>query len=697
MTKRNNISSTTECRILRTKQWVKGESYWRWYDSWGLSSNDASGRFSINNTPNGFYSIPNGNFTENGVTRTVNKISVNSANASIANYPFAFDISSATTYKFWYGSNHTEINENYIDDARGRHVIWAEYNNKISDPPPSGQPDKYTSGNVGVDINNVGSYTVEENNGRFKKVSVNMRMTFYWQSCAISKPFTVSGQTFNTYPSVFGIGLVPSQDIVNLIMIGFPYRASVNFFYKENGTESPLTVNGCFGLNDVDAGQFVGLKVDTNATIDEVQCIDDSYAWTGSNGETGYGSMDYLALGRTSKDGSGVYDIVGANNFTNAANNVTPPSGYYENFQNYYNIASDYGLEALVTYNISNLNTLDLIVGSSKKDEAGVKYFDNIFDMPNNHTLVIGDVFPTFLNEYSKNDTERDGLDSTQSMEHAVIGIKGAVLGRNTIPSPTITLKDADEDDASEIAVNNEENSRNLESYTEVISVKIPFESNSPKDNYYDSFKIEQTLDANRTMGNVSIHYYGETTDLSSYFTITKNNTTHKLTIQANSGTGAIYKMDEFYLNELMVEVELTLPSASSSIWSNTNSFTHTASLTITRNNSEYSGVANENITNTSNTATAHVYQVIVNINRDDDSWNQTNDSWQNYGMKAALYQNNSEVYGYNEGTVIDNGSKIRWIGVKEGSYVVYGSKSSNDVSTLVSTDTTVNVGPSIP
>lgn len=690
---RDDLTGAANSYILKRSEWVKGTSWWRYYDGWGLSSADSYAGFAITSTPKSLSSFTNAvqTYTENGVSRKIRKIATKDNNISVQSYPFTIDISSRTSYKFWYGSNHTQINENYIDDSYGRHVIWPEFNNKV-DPPQSGQSAKYTSGNIGVDIYDVGSYIIKKN-GRDKRIKVNMRITFYWQSCPSKISYTAGGYTFSTYPSAVGVGIYPgTTNSLGILLYGLPYRAHITFFYyDDNNAETSLSVNGSIGFHDIDAGQYLGFKVNSGATIDELQCIDNSYQWTGTNGDSGTGNINYIALGRAASDSSGTYDVIGANIFQNAER-VTPRSGTLNNHINYPSIASDEGPESMVAYTISDLNTIDLVVGGSKKNEAGIKYFNNIFDIPNNHTQVKANIDTAFIDEYAMADETRDGLGSNTQVTYGALYLKGVRMGRNSIPSPTIMLKDSNEEESSDITVDKAANSPNLSNYTEVISVKVPYESRittgvAPFDNYYDSFKINQTVNSNVQIGSVSIHYYGETASLNSYFTVSVDNATHKLIVQANASGTPIYKTDAFYSNELVVEVQLSLPSASNSVWDGTTtSFSHTASITVTRTNSELSGVSNESVTNTTPTAAiAYVNRAIVNIKKDDVSWNNTE-------MKAALYQNNSQVYGYSEGTVTNNGSTIRWIGISEGTYDVYVSKDSNNVSEMVKYGTQLTI-----
>lgn len=682
---KDDLSGASNSYILKQREWAKGSSWWRYYDGWGLNSADSNAGFSINNTPHSLTSIST-SLTENGITRKVTKVAPSSTNASVQTYPFTIDISSRTTYKFWYGSTHAKIHENYIDDSNDRHTIWAEYDNQAD------HSDIFRSGNIGVDVYDVGSYTIKKN-GRDKRIKVNMRITFYWQSSASKITYTAGSFSFSTYPSVVGIALYPGvTNALGLLMYGFPYRAHIEFFYYgDNNVETSLSLNGCIGFHDIDAGQYLGLKVNSGATIGELQCINNDYRWSGTNGDSGRGSINYLALGRAAGDGSGSYDVIGTNIYQNAEL-ITSPSGTLTSHQNYGSIASNNGLESMAAYTISNLSSFDLIIGGSKKTEAGVKYFNSIFDVPNSYTQVKGNVDTAFINEFAMSDTVRDGLGSSSQVNYGAIVLKGVRMGKNSIPSPTIMLKDADEEESSEITVDKAENSANLSSYTEVISVKVPYESRittgtAPFDNYYDSFRINQTVNSNVQIGSVSIHYYGETTSLNSYFTIVPNNTSHSLIVQANAAGTPIYKTDAFYSNELIVEVELSLPSASSSVWDGTTTaFSHTASITVTRNNTEFSGVTNETVTNSTPTAAiANVNKVSVNIKRDDASWENTE-------MKAALYQNGTQKYGINEGTVANNGSVIRWIGVKEGTYSIYASKDSDNASELVDSGTSVTV-----
>ena len=690
---KDNNSAATNWFILRNREWIRGISYWRFYDAWGLNNNNSQNqsfsRRAISATPNTLYSIANGNYTLNSVTRKIHKININDVNASVADYPFTFDISNDTTYNFWYGSAHTPIGNEHIYDALGdRHLVWAEYNNKAEKTTT-----KYVSGNIGFDLYNVGSYMIEEG-GKTKKVIVNLRSTFYWQDSDVLVPYQVGSYTLNKYPAVLGFRISPAENRFTYQMFGLPYRVHITFYYSDNTGEHELNLSGSsFGFDDVDAGQYFGFKVNDGATIQELQCIDNTYAWTGTNGETGNGSINYFVPGLSSMDGSGIYDVVGANIFENASNVTPPPTNYLSNHPNYYNIASRNGFESLITYNVKNINSVDLIIGGAKKDEASVRYFDTIFDIPNTHTQIVGDIHTALLDEYVLPDSQRDALGDNSQLSIGEIGMRGVRLGRNAIPSPTLSLKDENEGASSEIYVNTSSNGPNLSPYYEEISIKIPYENqytyNSTNyDNFYDSFKIEQQLDSNITVStnDVSIHYYGETDSLNSYFSITMNNTQHKLTIQANNnGANSIYKKEEFYGNELIIEVKLVLPAANNNIWDNEiNSFTHTASLTITRNNSEYSGASNDNVTNTSNVATAKINIITIQINKNDTPWDNSN-------MSVALYVDNQQEYGYNQSTTLSNGTKVRWIGVDNGTYNIYASNNNMNGNTLVDTGKTIS------
>ena len=106
--------------------------------------------------------------------------------------------------------------------------------------------------------------------------------------------------------------------------------------------------------------------------------------------------------------------------------------------------------------------------------------------------------------------------------------------------------------------------------------------------------------------------------------------------------------------------------------------------MTITRNNSEYSGASNDNVTNTSNVATAKVNIITIQINKNDTPWDNSN-------MSVALYVDNQQEYGYNQSIVLSNGTKVRWIGVDNGTYNIYASNNNMNGNTLVDTGKTIS------
>jgi surface protein len=73
------------------------------------------------------------------------------------------------------------------------------------------------------------------------------------------------------------------------------------------------------------------------------------------------------------------------------------------------------------------------------------------------------------------------------------------------------------------------------------------------------------------------------------------------------------------------------------------------------------------------------INNIRISINKNDESWNTNN-------IKVALYQNGTEVYSYNQGEISQVDGTITWYDVAPGTYDIYSSKNSNDLSTLVDT-----------
>ena len=75
-----------------------------------------------------------------------------------------------------------------------------------------------------------------------------------------------------------------------------------------------------------------------------------------------------------------------------------------------------------------------------------------------------------------------------------------------------------------------------------------------------------------------------------------------------------------------------------------------------------------------------------VRINNIRISIKKNNESWNTNNIKVALYQNGTEVYSYNQGEISQVDGTITWYDVAPGTYDIYSSKNSNNLSTLVDT-----------
>ena len=713
-----NPSSTQakDMIILKRCEWVGPSTNWKYYDFWGLTNTNITNRdngFLLSEVPRGFFDIyvnedNLAEYQKNNVTRNIKKIGENDPNASVTDHPFVFNVTNDSSYRFWIGADTREtIPNNYIYDSVEEHIIWPEYNAIFTG-------DDYSSGNVGADINNVGTYVVDG-----KKVDVNLRVTFYWQPSTVKLAYSITGInhktetsrtfSFNQYPRFVGIKLSKNGHRLGLPITGTPYRAKIDFFYTDENVEHTLDIDGSFGFEDIDGFNYIGIKADDGATIDEIQCIDNNYSWEDGNFK-GNGSIDCISLGLNANDNSGVYDVICTNVFTNTSiidnvKNASPTtnSEFLANHPNYYSLTSNNGPESRVIYKISNLSTLDAVVGGYGQHEYGGRYFNTIFDKPNIYTQVYAtennNVYTNYALNYAKADSQRD-ITANTFPSMGCINISGVHLGRNKIPTPTVMLKDSNDVESESIVINRDQNGV-LNPYTEVVRVKIPYEEKYMRntdtyDNYYDSFKVEQVLENGITpdLANINIHYLGDTTNLTStYFTTTYNSTTHKIEIVANSnGDNSIYKQPDFYECDLVVEIPLAITAQySDNIWnSNVKEFSHTVTICVDRDNSDFVGVDNESVEQTSERPIiAKVYIVNVELKKDNIVWevseNPTTDM-----MNVALYSNNVEEYSFSDGVAIDNNSVIRWVGVEDKTYNVYASKNSNEKTTLVDTGETV-------
>jgi len=703
----DNSTQAKDMIILRRNEWVSGTSNWRYYDFWGLTNTNTDSKensFLVDEHPLSLYSITldsENKHTMNNVTRVINKIGENAPNATITDHPFVFNVTNDSSYRFWVGTDtHTTIPNNYIYDTVEEHIIWPEYNAIFTG-------DDYSSGNVGVDINNVGTYVV---NG--KKVDVNLRVTFYWQPSPVSLQYSIPGIdhktensrtfSFNQFPRFVGFKLSKSGHRLGLPTTGTPYRAKIDFFYADGEGEHTLAINGSFGFEDIDGFNYIGIKANDGATIDEIQCIDNNYSWEDGDFK-GEGSIDCISLGLNANDNSGVYDVIGTNLYINSTNvQTTTNSQFLSNHPNYYSFTSNNGPESRVIYKISNLSTLDAIVGGYGQHEYGRRYFNTIFDKPSIFTQVYAtenNIYTKYALNYAKADSERD-LTTNGFPSMGFINISGVHLGRNEIPKPTVMLKDINDDESESIVINRDQNGV-LNPYTEVIRVKIPYEEKYMRgthtyDNYYDYFKIEQVLENGITpdLANINIHYLGDTTNLTStYFTTTYTSTTHKIEIVANSNEdNSIYKQPDFYECDLVVEIPLAITAQySDNVWNcNVKEFSHTVSVYVERDNSDFAGVDNESVTQTSDRSIiAKVYVVNVGLKKDNIKWEVSDNSATDM-MNVALYANNVEEYSFGDGVAIDNNSAIRWVGVEDKTYNIYASKNSNEKTTLVDTGLTV-------
>ena len=703
------LFTSTSSPTLRSCEWVKGSSNWRYYDYWGLTNTEITDRengFPNTEEPKVVYNLPTGVLTMNGVSRNIKKVSISDENAQITTHPFVFNVTNDTSYRFWVDSNtRTTIPNDYIYDSIDEHMIWPEYNAIFTG-------DDYSSGNVGVDVNNVGTYVA---NG--KKVDVNLRVTFYWQPSPVRLSYSLVGAdhknggtrtyTFNQFPRFVGIKVSKGFHRLGLPTPGTPYRAQIDFLYIDETGEHSLALNGSFGIEEIDGCNYIGIKTNSDANIDEIQVIEDTFPWEWEN-YLGTGSINSLSLGLNANDNSGVYDVICTNLKTNAPNaSPTSTSAYNPQQPNYYSLTSNNGFESRVIYNISNLSQMNAVVGGHGQSEYGRRFFNTIFDKPNIFTQVYAtenNVYTNYALEYIKEDSNRDR--NTNTFYHiGCINISGVQLGRNAIPTPTIMLKDENDVEGESIVLTQNQNGV-LNPYTEVVRVKIPYEEVYTRDqvlydNYYDSFKIEQQLEPGITpdLTNISIHYLGDTTNLTStYFTTSYDSDLHKLNIIANTdGSNSIYKQPLFYESELVMEIPLAITAEyTDNMWnSNIKQFEHTVSLVVTRYNGEYPNIdpqdALEEVTNTSDLdkpAIAKVYIANVIINKDGSTWNVANPTTDM--MNVALYANNVEEYSFSDGVAIDNNSAIRWVGVEDKTYNVYASKNSNEKTTLVDTGETI-------
>jgi hypothetical protein len=73
------------------------------------------------------------------------------------------------------------------------------------------------------------------------------------------------------------------------------------------------------------------------------------------------------------------------------------------------------------------------------------------------------------------------------------------------------------------------------------------------------------------------------------------------------------------------------------------------------------------------------INNIRISIKKNDELWNTNN-------IKIALYQNGAEVYSYNQGEVSQGDGTITWYDVAPGTYNIYSSKDTNNLSTLVDT-----------
>jgi surface protein len=73
------------------------------------------------------------------------------------------------------------------------------------------------------------------------------------------------------------------------------------------------------------------------------------------------------------------------------------------------------------------------------------------------------------------------------------------------------------------------------------------------------------------------------------------------------------------------------------------------------------------------------ICNITISIKRNDLAWT-------NNGMKVALYQNGEEIYAYNQATISETEGTITWYDVEPGTYDIYSTKDSNNISILVDT-----------
>jgi len=67
-------------------------------------------------------------------------------------------------------------------------------------------------------------------------------------------------------------------------------------------------------------------------------------------------------------------------------------------------------------------------------------------------------------------------------------------------------------------------------------------------------------------------------------------------------------------------------------------------------------------------------------------SLKKDNETWANSDVKAALYQNGTEVYSYSQGEISQEDGTITWYDVASGTYDIYASKDTNNINTMVDT-----------
>ena len=73
------------------------------------------------------------------------------------------------------------------------------------------------------------------------------------------------------------------------------------------------------------------------------------------------------------------------------------------------------------------------------------------------------------------------------------------------------------------------------------------------------------------------------------------------------------------------------------------------------------------------------INNIRISIKKNDELWNTNN-------IKAALYQNGTEVYSYSQGEISQEDGTITWYDVASGTYDIYASKDTNNINTMVDT-----------